>query len=799
MADIIYDGMTLGELMESILWNKYSISPSEATAKQVYNALCGTVQNILSRKRKEMNEKIANEEAKQVYYLSMEFLIGKSLRNNLSNLGLTAEAEDAVKKCGLELDMLYDMEPDAALGNGGLGRLAACYMDSAAVMGYPATGYTILYEYGIFKQLIENCRQAEAPDAWLDGGRVWLEERRDRAVEVPFGGQVLEQWYGTYHHAEHVNYDTVIAVPYDMYISGYGSDSVSRLRLWSAESPGIDMESFNRGDYAAAMLKNSTAELISKILYPNDNQIDGKMLRLRQQYFMCCASVSDIVTRHLERYGTMENLADKVAIHVNDTHPTLAIPELMKILLDDCGYGWDDAMRITRNCFAYTNHTILTEALERWNADLLRRTAPRVYEIIEEIDRNLQRDAASFDAQTQERMRIISGGEVRMANLCAYMCHNVNGVSALHSEIVKGSLFSDFARLDSDKFVNVTNGIAYRRWLLQGNPGLTELATQLIGERFKKDAGALRELLAYKDDAAVLGALAGVKLENKRRFAGYVRESLGRTIDPLTVFDVQAKRIHEYKRQHLNALCIVRRYLDIVNGRPNSYIPRTYLFSGKAAPGYYIAKEMIRLICTLERFLTEDVRSRDLLSVCFLPNYRVSLSEMLMPAAEVSEQISLAGKEASGTGNMKLMLGGALTVGTLDGANVEIREAAGEENFFLFGMTKEEVEREKCSYDPSAIYAGNSAVAEVLDFIASGALGDDFTDLVNNLRYSDPYMVLKDFESYCGAQCAVDEAYTDSLRWNRMSLCNIAASGRFSADRSVREYSENIWGLERLV
>ena len=791
-------GTGLKEALFAAIEREFDTDPYSATEEQVYYALCGEVKNRLSDLRSRTNQKIRDTRAKQVYYLSMEYLIGKSLRNNLSNLGLTEEAEEAVRECGLELEKIYDFEPDAALGNGGLGRLAACYLDSLAKLGYAATGYTLLYEYGIFKQLIESGAQKEAPDGWLARGKVWLEEKRHDTVEVRFGGYDAGQWYGSYYSSQQKDYETILAVPYDLYISGYDSDVVSRLRLWSAESPGIDMDAFNRGDYAAAMLKNNNAQLITKILYPNDNQIDGKILRLRQQYLLCAASVADIVKRHLETFRSLDSLPEKAAIHINDTHPTLAIPELMRILMDECGYGWDAAFDITRRTFAYTNHTVLSEALERWSADLIRSQVPRLYVIIEEINKRLMKDAEHLGPETVERMKIISGNEVRTANLCAYVSHSVNGVSALHSDIVRETLFADFAALDREKFRNVTNGIAYRRWLLQGNPELTGMLSGLIGDGFKQDASELSKLRAYRADSEVLDELGRIKRHNKEAFSDYARQTMGLRLDPSTLFDVQVKRIHEYKRQHLSALCVVRRYLDIINGQGEDFVPRTYLFGGKAAPGYQAAKEIIRLICAIGSFLDKDRRAQGLLATAFLPNYRVSMSEILMPAAEISEQISLAGKEASGTGNMKLMLGGAITVGTLDGANVEIREAAGEDNFFLFGYTKEQVNDLRLTYDPYAIYRSNRRLAETLDFIASGALGDKFTDLVHGLKHMDPYMVLGDFDDYCRAQYETDRVYRDPVKWNAMSLANVAGFGRFSSDRSVRDYCDNIWEMEPL-
>ena len=786
--------------LEKNIQNEYGVSAQKATVQSVYFTLSEIIKGILSKKRSEASSRATAQGVKEIYYLSMEFLIGKSLRNNLNYLGLEDIAREAVEKCGITLEQLYDQEPDAALGNGGLGRLAACYLDGLATCGYPATGYSLLYEYGIFKQTIQNGRQVELPDAWLPNGRVWLQERRDEAVEVRFGGQVLSQWYGKYYHANQVNYDVVLAVPFDMYISGYDSSCVSKLRLWKAESPGIDMESFNRGDYAAALLKNSTAELITKILYPNDNQVDGKMLRLRQQYFLCCASIQDLISKHLARNdGNLDLLPEKVAIHINDTHPTLAIPEMMRVLLDECGYGWDQALDIVRKCFAYTNHTLMSEALEKWNADLVKLCIPRVYEIIQELDRTLEREMAGCNPEKLSSIRIINNGEVRMANLCAFFSHNVNGVSQLHSNIVKDTLFAYVSEKYPEKFVNVTNGIAYRRWLLQGNPELTKLASSLIGDGFKKNAFELEKLLDYRDDQDVLCRLNAIKYNNKKTFLKYANNIIKSPVNPDALFDVQVKRFHEYKRQHLNALAIVRRYLDIIQGKGNEFVPRVFFFGGKAAPGYFMAKEMIHLVCVLSEFLEKDERTRDQLRVVFLPDFRVSMSEVLMPSADISEQISLAGTEASGTGNMKLMLNGAVTIGTLDGANVEIRRAAGEENFFLFGMTKEQVYAEQHAYNPMSIYYNNEPLHEVFDFIESGALGEKFPELLGNLKSQDTYMVLRDFNDYYHTQLKTDYEYVDRIGWAKKSLSNIATSGIFSADRSVTEYANTIWKMEPLV
>ena len=560
------------------------------------------------------------------------------------------------------------------------------------------------------------------------------------------------------------------------------------------------MESFNRGDYEKAMMMNNSAELISKVLYPNDDHLDGKILRLRQQYFLCCASVSDIVHRHLEQYGTVENLPDKIAIHINDTHPTLSIPELMRILLDECGYEWESAFSIVSKVFAFTNHTVLSEALECWNEDMFKRELPRIYQIITEIDKRLaEKLEARFPGDTGKInwMRIIHGGSIRMANICVAVGHAVNGVSKLHSEIIKKTVFSDYYLYTPQKFTNVTNGIAYRRWLLQSNEGLTALLSRTIGDGFKKDASQLKKFEAFKDDAKVLSELAAIKRQNKQRLADFILRTEGDKIDPDSLFDVQVKRLHEYKRQHLNALHILRQYLDIKKNPGAPVTPRTYIFGAKAASGYYMAKQIIRFICAIKDLVDDDPDVAGRIKVVYLEDYRVTVSEILMPASEVSEQISLAGKEASGTSNMKFMLNGAITLGTLDGANVEILEHVGDDNFVLFGMTKQEVDALAAKgYHPQEIIAKNKRLKEVIDFIGQGFCNKTFTDIYNNLTTSDPFMVLADFESYCEAQNKVEQLYADKTRWNRMSLMNIANSGAFSADRAVAEYAKNIWGLK---
>ena len=785
------------KLLTDKLFSEYAVSIGEASHEQIYHAMALIVRGMLSQKRKEFTSRTYGANGKQVYYLSIEFLMGRSLKTSLFNLGLNEAAESALKSHDIRIDNIYEQEPDAGLGNGGLGRLAACYLDGMATDDIPGQGYSILYEYGIFKQKIVDGWQQERADNWLPGGGVWLKSHPDQAVEVKFDGYLEESWQGGYHYVEHRNYSSVIAVPYDMYVAGYDSTGVSQLRLWQAKAPGFDMDSFNAGEYGDAMTKSANAELISKVLYPNDNHVEGKILRLRQQYFLSCAAVNDIVKKHLSQYGTLDNLPEKVAIHINDTHPTLAIPELMRILLDECGFTWDHAFDITCRTFAYTNHTVMSEALEKWNVDIFKKTLPRIYQICEELDRRCRADLEGKfhdDWGKINYMAVLGDNQVRMANICCYVCHSINGVSKLHSEIIKESVFHDWYLYSPEKFTNVTNGIAYRRWLLASNPGLTGLLSETIGDGFKKDASQLKKFEKFAKDKTVLKKLDEVKRQNKVVFAQHLAEKTGQVIDPDSVFDVQVKRMHEYKRQHLNALNIASQYLYIKNNPNADVVPKTYLFGAKAAPGYYMAKQMIRLICKLGQLIDADPAVREKLRVVYLEDYCVTTSERLMPASEVSEQISLAGTEASGTGNMKFMLNGAITLGTLDGANIEIAEAAGIENEIIFGMRTKEVEDlKRFGYHPSGFINACPEAAEVLDFLEKGWNGESFHEVAANLRTSDPYMVMADFADYLRAQRKLSTLYADRQKWNRMSLMNIANSGIFSADRAVFEYARNIW------
>ncbi|MDO4945342.1 MAG: glycogen/starch/alpha-glucan phosphorylase [Ruminococcus sp.] len=782
-----------------VLHNDFQTTPEEADDRQVYEALSKIVVGILKAKRRKFTVKTQSEGKKKVYYLSMEFLMGRSLKTSIYNLEMNKQTTAMLKDFGISINGIYEQEPDAGLGNGGLGRLAACYLDALAADGYHATGYSICYEYGIFKQKLEDGWQTELPDNWLPGGSVWLVPVPTKAVEVRFDGELKEYWDNQYHCVIHENYTSVMAVPYDLFVSGYDSEAVSKLRLWKAEMSSFDMSMFNKGDYSKALSKNIISQSITKVLYPNDNHAEGKSLRLRQQYFLCAASIGDIVNQHMSVYGTLDNLHEKVAIHINDTHPTLAIPELMRVLLDDCGYSWDKAWHIVTNTFAYTNHTVMPEALEKWDCNLLKSVCPRIFSIIIEINERYCRDLWERykDEGKVSHMSIVENNKVKMATLCVHTSHSVNGVAKIHSEIIKKETFKDEYLDTPHKFKNVTNGIAYRRWLYQSNEGLTNLLREKIGDGFLRNAAELSKFSVFMDDDEVLDRLAAIKLDNKKKFAKYVKNQYGVVLNTDSIFDVQVKRLHEYKRQQLNALNIIAQY-NYLKANPDApFTPKTYIFAAKAAPGYYMAKQIIKLIWNISEELKKDAKLREKLNVIFLEDYNVSLSEILMPAADISEQISLAGTEASGTGNMKLMINGAVTLGTMDGANVEIHEQVGDENIIIFGMNVDEVNACKAGYRSIDIYNSNPVVKQAVDTIQYGINGQQFDEIATNLKNSDPYMALKDFDSYQQAQKYASECYEDKKKWQKMSLANIAGAGIFSADRSVEDYARDIWGLSK--
>ena len=783
--------------LEEKLEQQFSVTGKDATDENLYNALVLVLRDRMRRSRVNYIHKAHKQNAKQVYYMSMEFLMGRSLKNTLYNLNLTDDAAAILMGYGAKLDHLFELEPDAGLGNGGLGRLAACFLDGLAANGIPAIGYSLLYELGIFRQKLENGWQTEMPDFWLPGGECWLLPRPELAKKVWFDGHIDEWWDDNgFHHIEHRDPAVVIAQPYDLMVAGKDGKGVSTLRLWKSTAPGMDMTLFNQGEYMRAMERKAMAEVITQVLYPADNHREGKSLRLSQQYFLVSASVQDIVQRHLEKYGTMDNLPEMAAVHINDTHPTLAIPELMRILLDECGYGWEAAWDIVHRTFAYTNHTVMAEALECWPEDLFAQRLPRIYQIVQEINRRYSDEmmaATMGDREKVSHMAIISYGVIKMANLCVAACHSVNGVSQLHSEIVKETVFPEAYSIHPEKFTNVTNGIAHRRWLCQSNPDLTKFIEQRIGKGFVLDASELSKLAPYADDPASLAEFMDIKRKNKERLAAYVKKQTGEELNVDSLFDVQVKRLHEYKRQHLNALHILITYLKLKENPDMEFTPRTYIFGAKAAPGYRLAKEIIQFICNLSKLIDSDPAVRGKLKVVYIEDYRVTLAELLMPAADISEQISLAGTEASGTGNMKLMMNGALTLGTLDGANVEICQSVGEENMFLFGMRTPEVEARKPHYNPRWHYENNADIRRAIDFMFEGFGGRNYSEIATSLLTKDPYMVLADYEDYARAQAESARLYLDKEAWAKKALLNTALSGIFASDRSIRDYNDRIW------
>jgi starch phosphorylase len=796
----------LKNLIKLKLAGVFGVKYDEAGENLMYRALCLVAKDLLTQKRLEFKNKVYEQGAKQVYYMSMEFLLGRSLRNHLYNMGLLDTASGAVSELGYDINKLIEIEPDAGLGNGGLGRLAAAYMDSLTSLGYAAGGFSIRYDYGIFKQKIVDGWQMEMPDDWLQGGDVWLNRRSD-VFEVKFGGTLEERWENGRLIVEQKNATTILAIPYDMNISGYGSDAVNTIRLWSAKAPvELDMTLFSRGEYVKSIEAKAMAEAISKVLYPADNHIEGKSLRLKQQYFFVSASMQTIVRRHLRHNNSLDSLPDKVAIHINDPHPALCIPELMRLLMDEHGYGWDDAWRIVTQTVSYTNHTVMQEALERWPQDLFEMLLPRITQIIKEINKRYCEELWQVypgDWDRIARNAIVSHGEIRMANLCLAASHTVNGVSALHSDILKNLIFADYYKAAPQKFTNVTNGITHRRWTAEANPLLTNYLKEIIGDGFLRDAAELEKLMAYHGNGDVLKNLAAIKRANKVRLSNYILKTNCVSVSPDAIFDVQVKRLHEYKRQLLNALHIMDLYSRLKENPDLDITPRVFIFGAKAASSYYMAKQIIRLINMLGEQINRDKSIKDKLKVVFLENYCVSLAELIMPAAEISEQISIAGKEASGTGNMKFMINGAVTMGTMDGANVEIFERVGKDNIFIFGLSAEEAESLRPYYSPSEYYAHDCRIQKHIETLRSGVNGVSFNELADSLvlgqqGFADPYMVLADFASYVEAQGKADEAYKDFVRFNNMSLVNIAKAGFFAADRSVEEYASRIWRLQKV-
>ena len=797
-----YTKDALKEAIQQKLRLNYGCTEKQATDGEIMKACALALRDIMAVRSVDTQERTQEQQEKRVHYMSLEFLMGRSLMKNAYNLGILPQLTQAVEELGFSAPDIFDMEPDAGLGNGGLGRLAACYLDSMTTLDIPATGYSICYELGIFKQKIVDGQQVELPDDWLNLGDAWLMPKPQEAEEIHFGGRVRTRWDNGHLMVVHEDYTRVLAIPCDMLVAGYNTDHVNTLRLWDAKSPKpIDMQLFSQGQYLKANEERAMADSISTILYPEDNHYEGKSLRLKQQYFFVSATIQSITRKHIQQYGTLKNFHEKNVIQINDTHPTLVIPELMRILIDDAGMGWDEAWHITTHCVAYTNHTVLSEALEVWPQQLFETLLPRVWQILQEISRRWQQQVEEFyhDPVKTAKLAIIWDGGVRMANLCIAGSMAVNGVSALHSEILRKDLFKDACQMMPDKFKNVTNGIDHRRWVPQINPGLDGLIRDLIGEGYLTHPQELKKLEQYAGDKAVLARLEDIKKQNKLAFAAFARKHQGVVLNTDAIFDVQVKRLHEYKRQLLNALQIIYLYQRMQDDPTLDIPPQTFLFGAKAAPGYAVAKRIIHLINSLADQVNSDPLCKDRLQVVFLENYRVSLAEVLMPASEVSQQISTAGKEASGTGNMKFMMNGALTLGTLDGANVEMHQVLGDENMFLFGLTADEAARLRQSYDPYLLYTRDPVLHRVLDQLKTGFRdGVSYEDLYQRLLYgadcpADQYLLLADFASYCAASHRVVDTYADREKWNRMSLHNIARSGIFSADRSIADYADTIW------
>ncbi len=791
---------TLGHHDDDVLPNYY------------YRALAIAVRDRITPQWWQTRQRFAKTDARRVHYFSLEFLLGRSLNNAVQNLDLDEPTRVALSAYSVRLEELAEQEPDAGLGNGGLGRLAACFLDSCANLKLPVVGYGIRYEFGMFHQLIEDGRQVEAPDHWLRDGNPWEIERPEDTRTIHFYGHTqraidekgkpFSQWVGTH---------DLLAVPYDMPIPGYRNGTVNTLRLWKSEATEtFDLHEFNSGNYPDAVVKKNNADQISMVLYPNDASENGKELRLKQQYFLVSASLQDVIANWVELHGEdFTDFGKQNCFQLNDTHPASAIPELMRLLMDEHGLDWDAAWKITSECMAYTNHTLLPEALERWSVALFSRLLPRLLEIIFEInERFLAEVAKKYPGNVELRRRVSlveEGGQphIRMAYLSIVGSFSVNGVAALHTELLKSGLFSDFYDLWPKKFNNKTNGVTQRRWLSHCNPGLRDLLEETIGGGWESDLLQMEKLIPFADDAKFQKQWAAVKLENKKRLADYVRKNTGVEFNTDSMFDVQVKRIHEYKRQLLNVLHVVHLYDRIERGDTKGMVPRCVLIGGKAAPGYHVAKLIVKMINNVASVINADPRTKSLLSMVFFPNYRVSSMEIICPGTELSEQISTAGKEASGTGNMKFMMNGALTIGTLDGANIEIREKAGAENFFLFGLDEAGVQKERLSYDPNAIIAADDDIRRVMEMIEGGRFNANepgiFELLTKGLRNpQDPWLTIADLRSYIDAQAEAGKTYLDQEKWNRMSILNSANSGWFSSDRTIAQYADEIWGAKPL-
>jgi len=799
---------TAAAAVERHLLNTVGAEPTSATHTEIMHAVAQVAREHLSQRWVAGDSADRAAKARRVYYLSMEFLIGRTLGNALAALDLKGEMGTAARDHAGTLEDLTATEPDAALGNGGLGRLAACFLDSMATLELPSFGYGIRYEFGMFKQSIQGGRQVEYPDPWVEDGTPWEFPRSGVHYPVRFGGWVEPpadpSHTSTWRHAGEVN-----AKAYDMVIPGHGTQRVSTLRLWKAVAPSqIDLHAFNSGDYARAAEFKNQYENISWVLYPNDSTPAGRELRLRQEYFFTSASIQDILARHLSEHGQLANLSDKVAIHLNDTHPAIGVAELMRLLVDEQGFGWLAAWAVTKKVFSYTNHTLMPEALETWPVSLMQQVLPRHLEIIFRINAEFLAEAAAHRPGDHDFLRRLSlideGGErrVRMAHLSIVGSHKINGVSALHSDLLTKTIFADFASLWPERFTNMTNGVTPRRWLAQANPSLSSLIDSTIGSGWRLDLPQLQRLLPHAEREDFRNAFLAVKHGNKARLAEHIRATTGIVVDPASLFDVQVKRIHEYKRQLLNVLQVVARYQAMLADPGANWVPRTVIFAGKAASSYVTAKNIIRLIHDVGAVINHDPRIGGRLKLVFVPNYGVSVAEVIMPGADLSEQISTAGTEASGTGNMKLALNGALTIGTDDGANIEIREQVGDDNIFIFGLSTAEVQASRhAGYQPLRIYEGSPHIKAVLDAIAGGAFSAEepgrYRALVDSLLWGgDHYMLLADFDSYMATQARVDALYRDRAAWAKKVIANVAGMGFFSADRTIAEYAREVWSLQ---
>ena len=794
--------------------NQYRRTIDEATPQQIFQAVSYAIKDVIIDDWIATQKQFDETGAKKVYYLSMEFLMGRALGNNIINLGAKKAVKEALEELGFDLNAIEDQEPDPALGNGGLGRLAACFLDSLATLGYPAYGCGIRYHYGMFKQKIKDGYQVEVPDEWLKNGYPFELRRPEYATEVKFGGYVKTEWDGGRNHFVQEGYQSVLAVPYDMPIVGYGNNVVNTLRIWDAQPiDTFSLSAFDKGDYQKAVEQENLAKNLVEVLYPNDNHYAGKELRLKQQYFFISASLQVALKKFKETNDDIHKLPEKIVFQMNDTHPTVAVAELMRLLLDQEGLNWDEAWGITTKCCAYTNHTIMAEALEKWPIELFSRLLPRVYQIVEEINRRFLIEVQNKYPNNYEKvkkMAIIFDGQVKMAHLAIVAGYSVNGVAKLHTEILKNQELKDFYEMMPEKFNNKTNGITQRRFLLHGNPLLADWITEQIGDEWITDLPHLAKLKVYVDDPKFQQEFMNIKYQNKLRLAKYIKEHNGIDIDPRSIFDVQVKRLHEYKRQLLNILHVMYLYNQLKDNPNMDMVPRTFIFGAKAAAGYQIAKKTIKLINSVADVINNDKSINGKLKVVFIEDYRVSNAELIFAAADVSEQISTASKEASGTGNMKFMLNGALTLGTMDGANVEIVEEIGKENAFIFGLSADEVinYENNGGYNPEEIFNTDQDIRRVLMQLINGYYSPQdpelFRDIYNSLlntknsAKADTYFILKDFRSYAEAQKRVEAAYRDENWWARAAMLNTASAGKFSSDRTIEEYVRDIWHLEKI-